>query len=194
MSGLYALCVMTLWVALNFWLWKAWQRSSQGAGKSRRWVDIAFAVIALVWLSLSFWYGGGRKFYYDAEVRRLCDLDGGVKVYETVRLPADSFNQRGQVNFYRPDQGENSLGSEYISRLDLVDYRTESPSIRRFHYEVIRRSDHKKLGETTTYSRGGGDLYGPWMPSSFSCPSKSSEIALFAKIFLVQGVSHEQSN
>lgn len=191
MSGLYALGVIVLWIALNFWLWKVWRRSRQGAGKSRRRVDTAFAVFALAWFSISFWYGGGRKFYYDSEVRRLCAIDGGVKVYETVKLPAGSFNQWGQVNFYRPDQGVNSLGSEYISRLDLADYRTENPSIRRFHYEVIRRSDQKKLGETTTYSRGGGDLYGPWMPSSFSCPAKSSEIALFAEIFLVQGVSHE---
>jgi hypothetical protein len=36
MSGIYAPGVMTLWVSLNFWLWEAWQRSSQDAGKSRR--------------------------------------------------------------------------------------------------------------------------------------------------------------
>ena len=112
MSGLYALGVIVLWIALNFGFCKAWRRSRQGAGQNRRTVDIVFAVFALAWLSISFWYGGGRKFYYDAEVRRLCAIDGGVKVYETVKLPADKFNQWGQVNFYKPDQGESALGSE----------------------------------------------------------------------------------
>ena len=27
----------------------------------------------------------------DAEVKRLCAIDGGIKVYETVRLPAERF-------------------------------------------------------------------------------------------------------
>ena len=45
----------------------------------------------------------------DDEVRRLCAIDGGIKVYETVTLPADRFDKYGQINFYRPTQGENAL-------------------------------------------------------------------------------------
>ena len=186
MSGLYALGVIVLWIALNFGFCKAWRRSRQGAGQNRRTVDIVFAVFALAWLSISFWYGGGRKFYYDAEVRRLCAIDGGVKVYETVKLPADKFNQWGQVNFYKPDQGESALGSEYLFRSEEKVYRTGNPTFVRYHHEVIRRIDNKKLGETTSYGRGGGDLSGPWEQSNFHCPptSDSSEIALFKRIFI----------
>ncbi len=50
----------------------------------------------------------------DAEVRRLCAIDGGVKVYETVKLPPDKFDKWGMVNFYKPTQGENALGPDYV--------------------------------------------------------------------------------
>jgi hypothetical protein len=50
-------------------------------------------MVALVWLAASFWYGGGAKIYYDAKAYRLCAIDGGVKVYETVKLPPEKFNQ-----------------------------------------------------------------------------------------------------
>lgn len=193
MSGIYALGVIALWLALNWGLWKAWRRSRRDAGKNQRRVDIVFGAFAIAWLAASFWYGGGRKFYYDAEVKEFCAIDGGVKIYEIVKLPSDRFNQWGEVSFYRADQGEAALGDEYITRLDRKYFRSENPVISRFHYEVIRRADHKKLGETTIYSRNGGDLYGPWAPSSFSCPPivDSSEIVLFRNIFHIEGVSHE---
>lgn len=122
----------------------------------------------------------------DAEVRRLCAVDGGVKIYEAIKLPTEKFNQWGQVNFYRPDQGERALGTEYIFRSEEKFYRTGNPSLIRYHHEVIRRIDNKKLGETTSYGRGGGDIPGPWEPSNLHCPptSESSETALFKRVFL----------
>jgi hypothetical protein len=33
----------------------------------------------------------------DAEAQRLCAIDGGVKVYETVVLPPEKFNELGQA-------------------------------------------------------------------------------------------------
>jgi hypothetical protein len=111
-----------------------------------------------------------RKAELDAEVRRLCAIDGGIKVYETVRLPPDKFNQWGQINFYQPTQGENTLGAEYIFKEEQHYYRRGNPEMSRSHYQVIRRSDNKLLGELIHYGRGGGDMPGPWHDSSFSCP------------------------
>lgn len=34
----------------------------------------------------------GAKAYYDRQVRELCAKDGGVRVYETVTLPAEKCN------------------------------------------------------------------------------------------------------
>lgn len=120
----------------------------------------------------------------DAEVKRLCAIDGGIKVYETVELPAAKFNQWGQVNFYRPTQGENALGLEYGVKKSVQYIQKGSPSLHRFHVQVIRRYDGKLLGESVGYSRGGGDISGPWQPSSYSCPSEYGDVPLLKKIFV----------
>jgi len=137
---------------------------------------------------------GPGKAELDAEVRRLCAIDGGVKVYETVMLPAEKFNQWGQINFYRPDQGENALGIEYIYVWAVHYYKKGSPavngaqetSVRRDHIKIIRRSDMKVIGEVVKYHRAGGDLPGPWMPSSYHCPDvlDGNEVILMNKIFI----------
>jgi len=122
----------------------------------------------------------------DAEVKRLCAIDGGIKVYETVKLPAEKFNQWGQVNFYKPTQGENSLGEEYQFKESIQKLHVGDPELLRYHYEVIRRSDLKQLSETTSYQRGGGDLPGPGQPSVFTCPAikEAGPNALLKNTFL----------
>lgn len=133
-----------------------------------------------------------QKIYWDAEVDRLCAIDGGIRVYETVTLPSDKFNERGQINFYRPTQGENALGSEYIFRWDRRNYTKGDPvqgaqkvAVRRNYFKIIRKSDMKLLGEFVLYSRVGGDLPGPWEPSSYRCPGlEVNEIVLMNQIFI----------
>ena len=107
----------------------------------------------------------------DAEVKRLCAIDGGIKIYETVKLPTDKFNEWGQPNFYRPTQGENALGPEYIYRSEIIYLDRGNPSLRKDRELIFRKEDMKLLGEATTYVRGGGDVPGPWQPSAYRCPS-----------------------
>ena len=137
-------------------------------------------------LAVAFLLTACEKAKLDQQVKELCAKDGGVKVYETVKLPPDKFNQWGQISFYRPTQGENALGPEYRYVTQDQYYRKGNPSMVRYHHQVIRRSDGKLLGETISYGRGGGDLPGPWEPSNFHCPPtvESSEIALFKNIFI----------
>ncbi len=150
---------------------------------------LAIPVFLLILLILAIGFHESRKAYWDYQVRELCAKDGGIKVYETVKLLPEKFNEWGQVNFYRPTQNENALGSEYIFKADENYYRKWNPSFVRYHHQVLRRSDGKLLGETTSYGRGGGDLPGPWEPSNYHCPptSSSSEIALFKNIFVLSG-------
>lgn len=122
----------------------------------------------------------------DSEVKRLCAIDGGVRVYETVALPPDKFNKWGQINFYRATEGENALGPKYIYKWTTHYYRhgeINQPAMWRDHVQIIRRSDGKLLGESIRYSRRGGDAPGPWHPSSFSCPPVTAP-GLESQIFL----------
>lgn len=123
------------------------------------------------------------KAALDDEVRRLCAIDGGVKVYETVRLPAEMFNQWGQITFYKPTQGENALGDTYLFKSETKFFRKGNPDLWRAHYQVIRRLDGKILGESISYSRRGGDLSGPWHESSYGCPENRGDVPLLMEIF-----------
>lgn len=143
---------------------------------------IGLTVIVIGGLALS----GCEKWRLDAQVKELCAKDGGIKVYETVKLPPEKFNQWGQINFYRPTEGEKALGGEYALMRDVTYYRRGNPVMSRTHYRVIRRLDGKLLGETVFYGRGGGDLPGPWHDSSFVCPpyGEGDSVALLTKIFV----------
>ncbi len=162
--------------------------AEKGIGAVRA-VFLTLLLIVIAWAV----FVEGRKAYLDYEVRDLCAKDGGVKVYETVRLPAEKFNQWEQPNFYQPTQGENTLGAEYIFKKEQHYYRRGNPEMSRHHYQVFRRLDGKLLGETVFYGRGGGDMPGPWHESSFVCPDykDADSMALLMKVFV--RLQHERN-
>lgn len=122
---------------------------------TRSMVTIAGMAIGLGY----FWWVAGEKLWVDHQVRELCAKDGGVKVYETVKLPADKFNQYGQIENFRPIDGENALGPDYKYIWHYIDLKKGDPSLSRSHTLIIRRSDNKLLGESISYSRGGGSYW-----------------------------------
>ncbi len=112
MLGLILLVMVALWAALTLligWFWRGVRKKSGGQWDFG---SIAATVIAILWLVGSFWYGGGAKIYYDAKVDRLCAVDGGVKVYETVSLPPEKFNEWGNWKRYISGK-ENQIFIEY---------------------------------------------------------------------------------
>ncbi|HUW25976.1 MAG TPA: hypothetical protein VMW07_05565 [Gallionella sp.] len=129
------------------------------------------------------WIAAGEKWWLDYQVRELCAKDGGVRVYETVKLPPEKLNQWGQPNFYRPDQGENALGVDYVFKRETLYYRQGNPDLFRLRTQVFRRVDGKLLGESVFYKRGGGDLPGPWHGTSFMCPETSVGNDVLRQIF-----------
>jgi hypothetical protein len=113
------------------------------------------------------------KYELDSEVKRLCAIDGGVKVYETVRLPPESYNKLldnfGRLWVKRKD--ELSPLDEYYSENQVHYYVKGNPEMSRRLYRIARRVDGKTMGELVFYGRGGGDMPGPWHDSSYTCPS-----------------------
>jgi hypothetical protein len=119
-----------------------------------------------------------EKDRLDAEVRRLCALDGGVNVYETVALPPERFDQFNSVHV--PDTRYAKPTDDYYYERSTEYLVRGNPDLLRFHTKLIRRSDKKVLGEGTSYARRGGDLPGPWHPSSFRCPQ---DVNVASKVF-----------
>ena len=129
----------------------------------------------------------------DAEVKRLCAIDGGVKVYETVKLPAERFDGYGRVHI--PSKEQAKLEDEYYFEFIVTYLRKGAPdndgsdaSVDRSQFRVFRAKDGKLLGERISYSRRGGDLPGPWHPSSFTCPDPKTATSV-EKLIFVNGES-----
>lgn len=109
-----------------------------------------------------------EKDRLDREVKRLCAIDGGIKVYETVQLPKERFEKDGSI--YIPAKWLAKPENEYFSE-SVTSYLIKgNPELLQLRSYIYRKSDNQLLGESILYVRRGGDLPGPWHPSSFSCP------------------------
>ena len=171
MYTIILIIVVYYYVRLGLWLMR--RARDRCADRKARW--IVGTAVGLVWFGLLFWYGGGRKIYYDTLVNRMCKLDGGVKVYETVKLPAEEYDQYAKRNWILPHITQEKSADKYYYEVDYHHYRKGNPQMTRRQAKIIRRSDGKTLGESISYSRGGGDLPGPWHESSFICPPISKD-------------------
>jgi hypothetical protein len=114
-----------------------------------------------------------EKDRLDAEVRRLCARDGGVRVYETMVLSEDEYrkllNRYGELEIQDKEFAKAS-GAFYQESVKTY-LRIGNPELWRSEYRIVRRSDGKVLATSVFYTRRGGDFPGPWHESSFSCPN-----------------------
>lgn len=184
MSGIYLLGVIAIWLWLTRLLWKTGRRFLDASFANRPTRLMLVAVIGALWFGGSFWEAGGKKLYWDARVRELCAKDGGVRVYETVELPAELYDQYARGNWMLPDKAGAKSTDEYYVERDVLYFRQNRPSLLRRKSQIIRRIDGKVLGVYIHYGRGGGDLPGPWHGSSFSCPDPATvkfETSIFVR-------------
>ncbi len=130
-----------------------------------------------------------RKYQMDKEVDRLCAIDGGANVFERVALPSAQFNRWDEPNIPVAGTDGEAKSSHYlVVRSDYLVKNDECieghPSLSRFSAKVIRRSDGATLGEVVSYSRMGGDPYGPWHPSHYNGCSAGGDKALKKEVFV----------
>jgi hypothetical protein len=140
------------------------------------------ALIALLALA-----NGGcerAKTRLDREVDRLCAIDGGVHIYETVTLPRENFGPDGEVfPQYRADvRSGGGLGPDFRWTSVTTKLVDGDPSLTRWEQTITRKQDDKVLGMRIVYTRGGGDLPGPWAASSYSC--RDVPLDLVQKVFI----------
>ena len=148
--------------------------------------------VLIVFLGL-WWWAVGQERSLDRQVRALCAKDGGVKVYETITLPAELVDKYGVIRI--PTKAMVKPLDEYYYESEIHYFSLKDPQMWRLHFRVYRRSDGKLLGEARSYARRGGGFYGPWHESSFGCPSQSDISDLENKIFIEKGlgVPHESN-
>lgn len=154
-----------------------WRRSKTPMGK-------ALALTAGVGILLSpMLVSNAVKAYYDRQVKEMCAKDGGVRVYETVRLPKESFDEFG--DFRIPIKANVRETDPYYYEWRIQRYREGNPAIEQDHFLIFRKADGKLLGEAISYGRSGGDLPGPWEGgTSFRCPEDSGNPVLHKRVFI----------
>lgn len=118
----------------------------------------------------------------DAEVRRLCEKDGGIKVYETVKLPAERFDEYGQIRI--PYKEITKPEDDYYYESSRIFIEAGYTQVWRSHIKVYRNTDKKIIGEAISYARRGGDIPGPWHSTSFRCPEEAGLNNLKNQIFI----------
>jgi len=141
---------------------------------------------------LGFAYCEANKAYWDHQVRKLCEKDGGVTVFEHVELTPEEYRENdgehGVINV-PPEKSQDAEKYSYLTRDSETVLRNRNPSIQRFEFLIYRKSDGKELGKYVSYARSGGDFpTGFAEGSSFSCadflPPNPSSIR---QIFSVKG-------
>jgi hypothetical protein len=146
---------------------------------------VALALLAVLLVAVSLpRCGWVQKAKLDREVDRLCAIDGGVHIYEVVRLPKENFGPDGEVFPQYRQSSTAPYGRDYRSILRTELLVTGDPSLSRTLWQIVRAADSKILGEVVHYSRAGGDF--PALlsnPSGHTCPGSSAGLNIETLVF-----------
>ncbi|MHB1198400.1 MAG: hypothetical protein ACYCZ6_02350 [Polaromonas sp.] len=143
-------------------------------------VLIPVALIAILVLT----FGFSEKDRLDAEAKRLCAIDGGVKVYEMVTLPPEAFYENGLPKLANDKAAEIRWGYQRIYTYVNLKTNFDEPTLIRNEYRIVRTSDGKVIATSVVYGRSGGSWWGGLVQGDgFQCPA-SDAVALENKVFL----------
>jgi hypothetical protein len=148
------------------------------------------AVIAAAALSTLTLSGCERaKTRLDREVDRLCAVDGGIRVFETVEVPAEYLPDEGPIfPQYEGRRFKDRYGPDYELKTSDTYIVTGLPSLTRMETQLIRKRDQKVLGTSVRYIRHGGDFLPRLGPdSSHLCPPIGTDRGLEREVFIKQG-------
>lgn len=150
---------------------------------------IVAAVVLIPILVLVLGIGGceARKAYYDWQVQKMCEKDGGVTVFERVTLSNDEYVRLGGSGGQIPLPEERSAPANYpyVSKTTRTTVKEGSPQITRAEALIARRADGKVLARFVTYTRIGGD-FTSWAHHSYKmCELPRGNVS--QQIFTVEG-------
>ena len=128
-----------------------------------------------------------RKAYFDRQVRKMCEKDGGVTVFERVVLDQAEYKRLGGSYGQIPVPEERSASAmdPYVSNTTRKVLKEDSIRITRTDSLLKRRADGKVLARYVSYARVGGDFPSWAHPSSSMCDLPNDNVS--QQVFTVQG-------
>lgn len=134
-------------------------------------------------------YVPGRQSYWDAQVKEMCEKDGGVTVYERVPTSVEQFEKMRKVGGYASIPPRSSAKSDDILYWDesVTVLRDANPKVWRSEQLIRRRTDEKVVARVVRYSRIGGDIPSPAHTSHFGCPDEREIFSQRERVFVTEG-------
>lgn len=160
-----------------------WCRSTPGV------LRMAACLAAITALSGCAGYIPGAKAHWDAKVKEMCQKDGGVTVYDRVRVSKADIDLLGTVGgrIGIPNRRVAKPNTPVYSELEVTDLRKWNPRVSRSEESIIRRSDHATVARSVIYSRSGGDFpTGFSEATSFACPTPNEVRSALQELFIVE--------
>jgi hypothetical protein len=139
-------------------------------------MNIRLSKVTLLVLSVYLLAGCAEKYELDLQLEELCKKDGGVKIYETVKLPPEMFDEFGYpFPGWQKRARVDRLGSEFLFEEEKYVLKEGNPWLGKgllikFTEKIYRRSNHSLIGESVSYGRSGGDFIVLGHISSAHCP------------------------
>jgi hypothetical protein len=139
-------------------------------------------------------YVPGAASYWDEKVKAMCEEDGGITVYERVRISKEQIERRvlpmaadGRLSFTTKELAHPEAPIYSLERVSLI--HDNNPRVRRSEATIVRRIDGVVVGKRVIYTRAGGDfLTGFSEGTSFLCPDpERMTTELHKKLFTIEG-------
>jgi hypothetical protein len=109
-------------------------------------------------------YVPGRNAYWDAIVKENCQKDGGVTVYERVKITPSEQRQLGGVGETIPVPAKEFAkpAAPYVAENKTTWLHRSNPEVVRSETFIVRTSDGKVLARLVDYARIGQDVIRPY--------------------------------
>jgi hypothetical protein len=144
-------------------------------------------------------YVPGRQTFWDHKVNELCAQDGGMAIYQRIRIPKADVDRgvqpitwsgssigQGQRFISTTDKKRAHPNALVYSEEKVTWLREANPSVRRVELQFRRSNDQAVIGKWVYYSRVGGDIpTGIAHDSSYVCPDYRKMSGAINDLFVV---------
>ncbi len=142
----------------------------------------------LVALVLAIAFYEGRKACWDFRIDRMCQRDGGVTVFEKIRLTQDEYERLGgrMGEIPIPARATADASAAFVSDTKDKFIREQSPSVWRSESTIYALDSNRKIARYVSCTRRGGDFPAYAHPSYFLCNNET--ISTSKEIFIIEGI------
>lgn len=129
-----------------------------------------------------------EKDRLDADAKRLCAIDGGIKIFEKVTLPPEAFYENGLPKLANDKEAEIRWGYQNIFNYTNLKANFDEPTLIRGEYRIVRTSDLKVIATSVAYRRSGGSWWNGLIEGDgYHCPGDEVNTNFYRQVF-VQGL------